>query len=197
MRRIIILVFVSCLTLLACKKKEDVVLAIDELDYNEESIKLMDSIRPNFLGTWNMKEIKVKAFAPFTTEIGIYKDTILNDLAVLELTGVDNYSQQYYNENNDITGVLKFRNKIFPVGFTMRSSGERILKKIGPQAFALFEYRFPVGSHPSTIEEDYLGNLSLLAEVYSMEMSPDGKTMVWKGLNRAIKEIQFVKNNSI
>jgi hypothetical protein len=90
--------------------------------------------------------------------------------------------------------VLRFKSKVYPVGFRMMSTPTRIVKKVGPQVFTLFEYRFPVGSHVSEEEESYLwNNLGLIGENYSIEISHDGKTMVWKGLSRAIKDIQFIK----
>ena len=187
------LVFFPCLFLFACEKNEDPGIKEYEIDYRKASIELMDSIRPKLTGRWNMKEVNVKVFPPYSIEVGIYKDTTLKDFAVLDITSVDNYSQEFNLEHNDVTGVLRFKSKVYPVGFRMMSNATRIVKKVGPQVFTLFEYRFPVGSHVTEKEESYLWNLSLIGENYSIEISPDGKTMVWKGLNRAIKDIQFIK----
>jgi hypothetical protein len=192
MRSTITLAFVFCLIFSACKKKENIILE-EKIDFNEASVKLMDTIRPDLYGTWKMKEVNVKPFAPQTSEIGIYKDTTLIDFAILNITSVNNYSK-YNQVSNDVTGVLEFQHKSYPVGFTMRATGDRIFKKQGPQIFALFEFRFLVGSHPTEKEEDYLQSLTLIGNNYTIEISSDGQKMVWKGLNRAIKEIQFVKN---
>jgi hypothetical protein len=186
------LVFFPCLLLLACEKNDDPGVKAEKIDYRKASIELMDSIRPKLIGTWNMKEVNVKT-SPYSIDVGINKDTTLKDFAVLDITSIDNYSQEFNLEHNDVTGVLKFKSKIYPVGFRMMSTPTRIVRKFGPQVFTLFEYRFPVGSHVTENEESYLWNLGLIGENYSLEISPDGKKMVWKGLNRAIKDIQFVK----
>jgi len=194
MKRVLSLIFAFSLILLACKKNEgEEVNVKEEIDYTKASIELMDSIRPKLSGTWNMKEVDVKVFPPYTNEVGIKSDTTLKDFAVLDITTVDNYSQDFYLEHNNVTGLLKFKSKTYPVGFTMMSTPTRIAKKTGPQVFTLFEYRFGDGSHVTENEESYLWNLSLIGENYSIEISPDGKTMVWKGLSRAIKSIYFVK----
>jgi hypothetical protein len=194
MKRVLGLIFVFSLFLLACEKNEGAGVKVEEkIDYTKASIALMDSIRPELSGTWNMKEVNVSVFPPFTSDVGIKNDTTLNDFAVLDITNVDNSSQSFYLEHNDVTGVLKFKSKIYPVGFTMMSTPTRIAHKTGPQVFTLFEYRFKDGSHVTEGEESYLSNLSLMGENYSIEISPDGKTMVWKGLSRAIKRIYFVK----
>ena len=193
MKKVLGLILVFSLILVACKKDEGVELK-EQIDYSKASIQLMDSIRPKLSGVWNMKEVNLKVFPPMTNEIGITEDTTLKDFAVLYITTVDNSSQDFYPEHNDVTALLKFKDKTYPVGFTMMATPTRIVKKTGPQVFTLFQYRFQDGSHVTENEEAYLWNLGLIGENYSIEISSDGKTMVWKGLSRAIKSIYFVKN---
>ncbi len=76
----------------------------------------------------------------------------------------------------------------------MSASANRIYHKTGPQVFGLFEFRFPTGySQVTEKEEMYLIYLTLIGENFEMQLSDDGKSMQWKGLNRAIKNIQLVK----
>ena len=193
MKKTIVTLFVSCFFLFACKKNQSVVVE-KEINFDQASIKLMDSVRPRLSGTWNMKEVAVKYFAPFTSEIGILKDTTLNDFAAITITSIDNFSNEFYKSSNQVTGVINFKTKTYPIGFRLISNPERIYRKTGPQMLTLFEYRFTNGSHKTEVEEAYLMNLTLIGENYSIEINPDGKTMVWKGLNKAIKSIKFVKN---
>ena len=189
------LIFLFSLILSACKKEQGEELQLNErIDYRKASIQLMDTIRPKLSGIWNMREVHLKVFPPLTNEIGITKDTTFKDFAVLNITTVDNSSQDFYLEHNDVRALLKFKSKTYPVGFTMMSTPTRIVNKTGPQVFTLFQYRFQDGSHVTENEESYLWNLGLIGENYSIEISPDGKTMVWKGLSRAIESIYFVKN---
>jgi hypothetical protein len=133
MKRVLGLIFVFSLFLLACEKNEGAGVKVEEkIDYTKASIALMDSIRPELSGTWNMKEVNVSVFPPFTSDVEIKNDTTLNDFAVLDITNVDNSSQSFYLEHNDVTGVLKFKSKIYPVGFTMMSTPTRIAHKTGP-----------------------------------------------------------------
>ena len=185
---------ISLLAFSACKKDLVEEVKVDPLTENiQASIQLMDTIRPKLLGTWSMKEVDVKVFPPFTSDAGIKNDTTLKDFAVLNISSVDNSSQYFYKINNDVKGVLKFKDKTYPVGFTMMPTVTRISNKTGPQVSTLFEYRFSDGSHIVEKEEAYLWDLGFIGENYSIEISSDGKTMVWRGLSRAIKSIYLVK----
>jgi len=198
MKRVAGLVFIFCFILSGCKKDkgalEDVEKAgSDKIDYTKESIKVMEDLRPKLYGIWSMEKIKVKPVLSAAGELGFKRDTTLLNLASLDISRVDYSSQSANLTSNDVTGVLKFRTKSYPVGFRMLASPTWMTNGVGPQTFALFEFRFPVGSHPTETEEAYLWNLTLIGENYSINMSKDGKTMVWKGLNRAIESIEFVR----
>lgn len=62
----------------------------------------------------------------------------------------------------------------------MLATPDGVYKNKGPQVFGLLEYRFPVGSHVTEAEENYLQYLNLVGSNFEMEVSPDGKSMVWK-----------------
>ncbi len=187
-----LLCFFAFAILCACNKK-DVLVSDPKVDFNSASVKLMDSIRPALYGTWQMQEVKVVPFQTSVGEIGIYKDTVLKNLATLTINHIDYNTNELYRRQNDVTGTLTFGSKTYPVGFTMNASANRIYHKTGPQVFGLFEYRFPSGLHITEKEEMYLIYLTLIGENFEMQLSDDGKSMQWKGLNRAIKNIQLVK----
>ncbi len=189
MKKIITLFFVSVL-FLSCKKNGEVSKP-EKVDWNTSSITLMNNLRPKLLGTWKIEEIHVTPYAPNTSEIGIYKDTLLNNVAELTISRINNDSN--YETGNDVTGFLRFKTKSYPVGFRMLPTPQHIFENKGPQVFGLFEYRFPVGTHLTEPEEDYLRNLTLINNNFEIEMSKDGKVMTWKGLNRAIKSMRLAK----
>lgn len=178
------ILFISC--------KKDVEVGKEEkVDWNKSSIILMNELRPKLYGSWKIEQMHITPYAPNTSEIGIFKDTLLNNVAELTINQVNNVG--YYEKGNDVTGTLKFKTKSYPVGFRMLPTGEQIFQNKGAHVFALFEYRFPVGTHLTEPEENYLYNLTLINDTFEIEMSKDGKMMTWRGLNRAIKSMQLVK----
>ncbi|SDZ80870.1 hypothetical protein [Pedobacter hartonius] len=198
MKRVAGLAFIFCFILLGCKKDKGAAQDIEKAgsnktDYTKESIKAMENLRPKLYGTWSMEKITVKPVLSAAGELGFKRDTTLLNLASLNIDRVDYSSQPGNLTRNDVTGMLKFKTKSYPVGFRMLATPTWITEGIGPQTFALFEFRFPVGSHLTETEEAYLSNLTLIGENYSINMSKDGKTMIWKGLNRAIESIEFVR----
>jgi len=181
-----------CAAIFACNKK-DILVSEPKIDFNTAAVKLMDSIRPDLYGTWQMQEMKVVPSPPSTAEIGIHKDTVLKNIATLSINQIDYDTNELYRRRNDVTGTLTFGNKTYPVGFTMNASANRIYHKTGPQVFGLFEYRFSDESHVTAKEEMYLIYLTLIGENFEMQLSDDGRLMQWKGLNGAIKGIRLVK----
>ena len=71
--------------------------------------------------------------------------------------------------------------------------GTWVYSQKGPQAFLLFNYRFPDGLHVAEPEEIFLENLGLIYETFSLETTVGQPTMKWVGLNRGIQQIDFVK----
>lgn len=190
MKKISLVIIAGTAILLSCGKNnsspED-----EKIDWDKSSVAIMDSIRPKLLANWKMKSVNIKPSAPNTSEIGIYKDTVLYNFAELNLTQVNNSG--YYEKGNDVVGLIIFKSKQYPVGFRMLAHPDRVMYKKGPQVFGFFEFRFPVGTHFTEPEEDYLNNLTLIGDNFDIEISADGKSMIWKGSSRAIKSIYFEK----
>lgn len=178
----VILLFGSC--------DHDDQIVPEKIDFDQSAIMIMDSIRTKLYGRWELKEVHVAPKWSSLQEIGIKGDTLIKDLAVIEINHVDD--QGYYRKNNNVSGIIRFRNKIYPVGFKMLATPNRIVDKTGPQVFMLLEFRFPVGTRTVEPEESYLYSLNLINENYTLEISQDGKNMIWEGLNRSIKEVKLV-----
>ena len=190
MKKLVLLGLIAITLFTNCSKQTEAPIE-KKIDWTKSSITIMNSLRPKLLTSWKIKEVHVTPFAPNTSEIGIFKDSILYNLGDLNINQINNSSA--YETGNDVTGVIKFKTKYYPVGFRMLANPERIVKNTGGQVFALFEYRFPVGSHITEPEESYLSNLTLINSNFEIEVSEDGRVMIWKGLNRAIKSIRFEK----
>jgi hypothetical protein len=193
MKRLAGLAFMFCVILLGCNKEEETSVREVKVDYHKESIRVMDEMRPKLYGSWTMESLTYDPTKTATGGTGSKKDTTLLNFGTLNINLVDNSSRPDRPENNDVTGGLTFRKKLYPIGFKMLASAEGINNRPGPQTFAFFEFRFPEGSHITEADESYLQNLTLIGNNYSISMSKDGKTMVWQALNGAMKNISFVK----
>jgi hypothetical protein len=191
MKRIYILPLCLLLVLAACKEPVQAP-EREKIDFTKSATAIMDNIRPKLYGSWSIKEINLVPAPPSTSEIGIYKDTTILDLGQLDIYQVN--SSGYNASSNDVTGVIRFDRKVYPVGFRMLATGERVYQNKGPQVFGVFDYRFPVGSQLTEPQENYLRHLNLIGSNFEMETSEDGRTMIWKALGRAVKSMRLVKN---
>lgn len=160
---------------------------IIKVDFNAGAIKIMDQLSDQLKGKWNLQQVEFDI--KYTNPTGsIKKDTIFTDFAVLEVHSI--------TRNEDLRyplckGEITYLNQSWPVVFRLLASPERIVEKKGPQAFMLLEWQFSTGTHIWKPEELFFRDLGLIGENYSIEVE-DGK-MLWKGLNRDIKQIQMKK----
>ncbi|MGF1924620.1 MAG: hypothetical protein ACQUHE_10615 [Bacteroidia bacterium] len=179
------------LALAGCKEQPEIA-SEEKIDWNKASVSVMEYMRPRVMGSWTIKSIDISPYPPSTREIGIVRDTTLVNVATMDFTQVK--STGVYLSSNDVTGVIRFKNRVYPIGFKMLATSDGVYKREGSQVFGLLEYRFPVGSHLTEPEENYLRYLNLLGSNFEMEVSADGKTMIWKGLGQAIKSMLLEKN---
>lgn len=194
MKKRLLIFLCTVLIIFSCKKESNVV-AEKPISFDDESNKLLESIKPNILGSWVMKEVGIRPSPPHTNEIGIYSDVTLNDFATLDIVSV-NTDTKFSRVSYEALGMLKFKNKNFPVGFNMLVNPSYIDKKKGAQVLAFVEFRFPFGVHTPEDQEVYLKNLSLVNNNYTIEISSNGKTMNWVGdPNKGVKSISLLKTN--
>lgn len=169
---------------------------IQEIDFNKASKVLMDSIRPVIRGSWKIKTLILKPKNFYANPNDQANDTVLYNFGDLHLNHVN--SEGYYEKNNDVTGNLYFNNKVHAVGFKMHAQSSRITEKKGPQAFALFEFRVAEGTplpsiRPTTPEESYLTEIGLINDNFYIEISKDGKSMTWTGMNHRTRSVYYEK----
>ncbi|WP_256003977.1 hypothetical protein [Pedobacter deserti] len=190
MKKPILSILAFVLLFAACGKNSLQTPEKEHVDTEQKSVQVMKAIQPKMLARWRIKEIQITPFSPGTSEIGIYRDTILYDFGILDINQVVD-TGGYYRKYNDFSGSIIYKSKILPIGFIGRPSVEALFNERGPELIGLLDFRFPVGSHETLPEEQYLQYLGLIWETFTMEFNEDGKTMIWKGLNRSCKYIRF------
>ncbi|KQS27973.1 hypothetical protein [Dyadobacter sp. Leaf189] len=158
----------------------------EKFDLQAAEVQLMDTVTENITGEWKLSSVEYDI--KYTNPNGsVKKDTIFTDFATLDIQYVSREESLRYPT---VKGELQFGEKTYPVRFGMIANGERLVKKTGPQAFMLLEYAFP-GPHVWQNDEIFFRDSGLINENYSILIAPDSRTMVWKGLNRDIKQIIF------
>ncbi|MPR32081.1 hypothetical protein [Salmonirosea aquatica] len=176
------------LTLMGCTP-ENVVL-VPKINYDQASIDLMKELTPQLEGRWNLRQVDVK-YKSYNrqSEIGIYQDTTFQNLATLTVV---RSSRQVYSQYFEFEGTIEYKKKIYPIKFNLLVHYGWIEKKQGPQAVLLFQYNSKV-DHVVEPEENFLEYLGLINDNFNLEVFPDKRKMVWKGLSRGIEKIDFEK----
>ncbi|MCF0050581.1 hypothetical protein LXM25_10955 [Dyadobacter sp. LJ53] len=179
--------------MLQCKTKSEIepdpALRYERIDFDKGAIQIMDTLVDQLYGEWNLREVEfdIKYSNPMGS---VKRDTVFKDFAVLD---IKNISREEDQRHPVCKGELSLRGKVWPVAFRLWASPERIAEKTGPQAFTLFETNFPNGSRPWQDDEIFFRDLGLTGENYAIEVDVRNKNMIWKGLNRDIKQILLQK----
>lgn len=167
-----------------------------QVDYDQKSAEIVQAVSPLVVGDWTLRRVHFKA-QPYNTgqrELGIKRDTVFQDFATLSIQRAPSRYSSGDPRYPHFTGFLRYRTKTYPIQFELSASPQRLFHDEGPQAFFLFEFNFPVGSHPTEPEEQLLQYLGLMGENFSLEVLPGQLSMMtWKGLNRGIEKIEMVK----
>ncbi len=170
------------------------------LTYYEREVKFMQELTPQLAGTWNLQWVNLSAQRHKThnqNKLQLSKDTVFQDLAILAIKPVANpHSSSRQARYPEFEGTIEFRDKIYPVYFYLianlpsPATGSDTQVR---QAFFLLEYNFPVGTHTPEAEENFLRDMGLINENFSLELTLGRPAMRWKGLNRGIDNIELVK----
>lgn len=166
-----------------------------KLDYDQASRQLMQELAPQIVGQWNLRQVQVK----YKNENGqrqlkITKDSTFHDLATLSIIPAKiSRSSPVDTRRGEYDGTISYRGKTYPISFDMLANAEWIVSKKGPQTFFLFQYHFPNGSHFTEPEENFLQNIGLVGDNFSLEIISGQPSMIWRGLNRGIERIDLIK----
>lgn len=197
------LLALSCLLLTQCKKDENV--AQDEtrpeeeipakIDFEKRTVEIMTETAPQAVGTWILQEVHINATKLYGAQpLGIQKDTVFKDFATLKLYPATRARYKPVQAKHpEFEGTITLKNKTYPVYFSLLVNPDYFFRSEGPQAFFLFDFNFPDGTRIPEEEDKLLKDLGVVGDNFSFQLQPKAPLMVWKGLNRGVKEIIFKK----
>jgi hypothetical protein len=187
------LVLASSLLFAQCAKTPEVA---PKINYDQKSTEIVQGVSPAVVGDWTLRRVQIKA-QPYNggqLALGIVRDTVLQDFATISIRPAPSRSSIPDLRYARFSGVLHYRTKTYPIQFELSASPQRLFHDEGPQAVFLLEYNFPVGSHPTEVEEQFLQSLGLIGEHFTLQVVPgQPRTMTWQGSYRGIGTIELVK----
>ena len=167
-----------------------------KLDYDQASRELMQTVAPKITGTWTLRQVQV-SFQPrnyYQALLSLRGDTLFQNLATLTLAAATTSRNAPADARYPaFEGHLHFRGQNYPVYFQLRAHPNQLVDHQGPQALFLFETNYPVGSRQRDAGEEWLTNLGLLYDNYTLELVATKPLMHWRGLGRGVSRIDLVK----
>jgi len=158
-------------------------------DYNKIEADILKEVAPQVAGRWTLEEVTYKRRPFFQYPTSLPKDTVLRQFATLTLAPLQ-VPHAGHNGRPEFEGQLTYLSKTYPVYLSLRASPDRIFRQQGPPAYFLLEYYFPTGtSHQTEPEEQFLQDIGLVGEQFSLEAEAGQQTMRWQGLDRHLKSI--------
>jgi hypothetical protein len=188
----IVLLGLAC-SLTNCSQRSD---PAPKLDYDQASRELMQTLAPQVVGTWTLRQVQV-SFQPRGSGhplVPLRGDTLLQNLATLTLAAAKTpRSARADARYPEFEGHLHFRGQDYPIYLQLLASAEQVINHKGPQAHFLLETNYPVGTRQRDAGEEWLANLGLLYDNYTLELVAGRPLMHWRGLNRGVSRIDLVK----
>jgi hypothetical protein len=178
-----VLLGLTC-SLTNCSQRSD---PAPKLDYDQASRELMQTLAPQVVGTWTLRQVQVsfQSYNPHHALLPLRGDTLLQNLATLTLVAAKTPRNARADARYpEFEGQLYFRGHDYPVYLQLLASPDQVVNHQGPQAHFLLETNYPVGWRQRDAGEEWLTNLGLLADNYSLELVAGQPLMHWRGLNR-------------
>lgn len=149
----------------------------------ELTVKFVNELRPQFVGTWQIRQAQInyEELVSVYYSTGIRKDTLLQDLAVLSFRA----SSEKPSDGRvlELEGTLQFRAKEYPIYAKLYPTQNSTKRK----GTLFMDYNFKGGNIDiASPEVDYLKSIGLIGDNLTVETTPDGSAMIWRGLSRAI-----------
>lgn len=158
------------------------------LTYAEKETAVLKQVAPQVPGQWTLTDVQYVRRPFFQYPASLPRDTVFAQLATLTLTPVLPLRTSR-NGGADFEGQLTYGRKTYPVRFSLYASAERVVRQQGPAAHFLLEYNFPVGSHQTEPEEQFLQDIGLVGAQFSLAAEAGQSTMQWQGLDQHLRSI--------
>ena len=176
-----------------CAKTAPEVAPPVRVDHDQKSADIVRALSPSVPGTWQLRRVYLKAQPSNTGQKELVRDTVFQDFATLSLQPAGSGRSVPDPRYATFAGLLHFRTKTYPVRFEVTASPDRLLNDRGPQGTFVLAYDFPVGTHPTEPEEQYLEYLGFINENFSLQVVSGQPAMTWRGLSRGLDRIELVK----
>lgn len=164
-------------------------------NYDQASTQLMTELKPQIVGQWRFRQVQLnhQKSSYYPNQIRLTKDTTFQNLATLTIVpAAVPRTNPVDTRRGEYDGTITYKGKSYPVQFDLLASADWLVTKRGPQAFFLFDFRFPNGLRFPEPEEDFLEAIGIVGDNFSMEIT-DGQPMVWRGLNRGADRVELVR----
>ncbi|TPG65391.1 hypothetical protein [Hymenobacter nivis] len=176
-----------------CSKAPD---AAPKTDYRQEGITLMQQLKPQLTGTWDLRRVAVMRLNNVSPQISaaVTKDTVFQNFAILNLEpALTSRSTPRDPQYGEFEGILQYNGKTFPVYISLRVTSDYAQTHLGPQALFALDFNRPVGSYPPDADERFLMDLGILQGYFYLETTPGQPSMGWRGLGRSVNRIELQK----
>ena len=122
-----------------------------KLDYDQASRELMQTLAPQVVGTWTLRQVQV-SFQPYGyghALVPLRGDTLLQNLATLTLAAAQTpRSARADARYPEFEGQLHFRGQDYPIYLQLLAYPDQVVNQQGPQAHFLLETNYPVVRFP-------------------------------------------------
>lgn len=157
--------------------------------FNEASRAVLQEVTPLVAGHWTLDRVQVHQQPYELYPAAFPADTSLQQFATLTL-GPASYPAP---DAPRFEGTLAYNGVSYPVYFDLRANPAYVLRQEGPPTYLLFGYRGPIALHTTTADEQFLQDIGLMSEHFSLAVVKGQPTMTWQGQKRHIKQIDFHK----
>ena len=90
----------------------------------------------------------------------------------------------------EFEGALTYAGKTYPVYLALWANPDRVVNQQGPPAYFSLGYHFPVGTHQTAVEEQFLQDVGLIGRQFTLDVTANQPAlMYWKGLGHHLQSI--------
>jgi hypothetical protein len=156
----------------------------------ETQMRMIDEFKVLLSGTWQIQQAQIQRneLIDINYPTGIFKDTVLQNLATLQMQPA---TQQSDDRILTLEGTLLFQNQLLPVQLKFYPHPSKDAPSQGVVYISLGVTALNTPLLKTAIS--YLTAIGLLDENFSITTAHPQPTMTWQGLNRAMVEAKLQK----
>lgn len=160
--------------------------------FEEASIAVLKKVTPLVAGNWTMERVYVHRQPYFMYPRLFPADTMLPQFATLALAYAPT-GKPWDALHPTFEGTLTYKGTAYPVSFSLSATPSQVLHQESPPALFLFGYKGPIALHTTTANEEFLQDIGLINESFTLEVNQGQPTMTWRGQRQHLERIEFHK----